>query len=402
MPKILFLNFDGGTLHSGSCNNSANNCSWLISGSLGTVQFPAFSGSETAKQAILLQVRRYYAPFNIAVVSARPGSGVYSMTMVGGHASDIGMAEPTGSYIGGVAPLDCGNQEDDDISFAFSASLLNGVHDVAVTAAQESSHGFGLGHTDDQTDIMYPLLSGRETAFLDKEMHIYDAGAASSSCDGTGMQNSYQALLATLGANTGPDTLPPEISLTSPHNGDTVASRFMVTFDASDNVAVASVELFVNGTSLGNSVAAPFTFTVPENTVPAGSAVLKGVATDLAGNTMASDPITVTVRALGQSPGDLGAPCGGAVTCAGGQECATDPSAGDHFCTHRCNGPSDCPHGFECTDAGGFGICVSEARLDNGCGIARRGLAPPVTGFSALLLLGLGAALLRRRRRGRR
>src|SRR5262245_12644164 len=196
-PHILYLNFNGASLTgSASCSDATINCSFIVKG---TVNMPAFSGSATDRANIIAKVVEYYSPFNVEVTVARPPSGPYSMVMVGGHAADVGIV---GMNAAGVAPLDCQDRlSQSDIAFACSEEVANAVLAVAVTIAEESAHGYGLGHTNEMADIMYPVLSGMETGFLDKNMSIIDA----SSC-GSPMQNSKAQLLQTVGpAETGPD-----------------------------------------------------------------------------------------------------------------------------------------------------------------------------------------------------
>jgi hypothetical protein len=87
------------------------------------------------------------------------------------------------------------------------------------------------------------------------------------------------------------EQLPPTVAITSPINGSDVAegTSIEVDVDASDNFAVASVEVFLNGQSAGTDTTAPYEFTV---LVPAGPTItLSAVATDVRGNTASSDVI---------------------------------------------------------------------------------------------------------------
>src|SRR5215472_10860622 len=77
-----------------------------------------------------------------------------------------------------------------------------------------------------------------------------------------------------------PDTIPPTIALTAPHDGDTVPSGFQVDFDAQDNRGVASVDLYANEKLVGIVQAPPWSYRVAAGTLPAGPTRLKGVAKD--------------------------------------------------------------------------------------------------------------------------
>src|ERR1700685_3122625 len=70
-------------------------------------------------------------------------------------------------------------------------------------------------------------------------------------------------------ANHGGDTTPSTGSLTSPMSGAAVSGRISVTAMASDNVAVASVQLQVDGAGSGSAdTASPYKFSL-DTTAPA-------------------------------------------------------------------------------------------------------------------------------------
>ena len=92
---------------------------------------------------------------------------------------------------------------------------------------------------------------------------------------------------------SGPDTVAPTTSITSPQGGDTLSEgNVAVTADAADNVGVTSVDLQVDGTTVGTDVTAPYQFTWAAT---AGSHQLRSVAADAAGHITTSDPVNVTV-----------------------------------------------------------------------------------------------------------
>ncbi len=88
------------------------------------------------------------------------------------------------------------------------------------------------------------------------------------------------------GGTPPPDTVPPTVSITSPSDGANVRPRrpINISIAASDNIAVTSVAVSVNGTSVCQLSAAPW---VCPWTVPAGrrqSYTIQAVARDAAGN----------------------------------------------------------------------------------------------------------------------
>jgi hypothetical protein len=74
--------------------------------------------------------------------------------------------------------------------------------------------------------------------------------------------------------------------LTTPTPGSTVTGSIAIAATASDNVAVASVQFYVDGLPFAAAVtAAPYTRTWDTTTVPNGPHTVTAVATDAAGNT---------------------------------------------------------------------------------------------------------------------
>src|SRR5262249_3224768 len=77
-----------------------------------------------------------------------------------------------------------------------------------------------------------------------------------------------------------PDANAPTISVAAPENGATVPSGFNVEFDASDDRAVASVDVYANGRLAATARTAPWDVSLPAGMVPPGVAHIKGVASD--------------------------------------------------------------------------------------------------------------------------
>jgi hypothetical protein len=92
------------------------------------------------------------------------------------------------------------------------------------------------------------------------------------------------------------DNVAPAVSVTGPAAGAIVSGTTAVTANASDNVAVQSVQFRVDGQNAGAAdTAAPYSLSW--NTVPLtdGTHTLSAVALDSAGNTRTSSNVTVTV-----------------------------------------------------------------------------------------------------------
>jgi hypothetical protein len=94
-----------------------------------------------------------------------------------------------------------------------------------------------------------------------------------------------------------PDTTPPSVNLTNPVAGQTVSGTIPVAANATDNVAVASVQFLLDGQRLGNPVtAAPYAVNWDTTTATAGNHMLSARATDTSGNVGTATAVTVTVQ----------------------------------------------------------------------------------------------------------
>lgn len=95
------------------------------------------------------------------------------------------------------------------------------------------------------------------------------------------------------------DTQKPTITLTVPTG--TVKGTITASANAADNVKVAKVEFFVDGTSKGSDTSSPYELSLDTTTLTNGKHAVKAVATDIVGNT-AEDSKDVTVENAGGTP----------------------------------------------------------------------------------------------------
>lgn len=103
----------------------------------------------------------------------------------------------------------------------------------------------------------------------------------------------------------GYDTTPPTISLSVPATGE-ISGTVTITANATDNVAVAGVQLLKNGTNLGQEMTtSPFTYSWNTTTAQNGTYTLTAVARDAAGNTTTSSPVSVTVNNTSSTPSSI-------------------------------------------------------------------------------------------------
>lgn len=237
-PGVVFAAMDGVTLRptcgNGETANSALNCSPLVSAE---TTFGAFGGGQAAAE--FQQLVTYYEDFDLVFTSNRPPDWLpYTMTVIGGSAGQVGLAGACG-----VANVACDGLKRNHVSLNFPQSCGG----MAETAAQETSHNWGLEHTDNPTDLLYPFNNGGFKTFVDDCMPISDAtGDGITQCgyiheiycpEGGGeQQNSFAELMGVFGPRN-PDTVAPEILSVSPENGAVLGNEddILVTASITDD-----------------------------------------------------------------------------------------------------------------------------------------------------------------------
>ena len=153
---------------------------------------------------------------------------------------------------------------------------------VAVTMVSLSVDG-GVATTDSAAPYSF---SWNTTGFANGS-HTLTATAS----DAAGNTSSAQITVTV--NNSAPDATPPAISITSPVNGAKVNGVVSVQVNATDNVAVAKVELYVDGVLKSASTAAPFSMNWNSRKATSGAHTLQCKAYDAAGNVGASANETV-------------------------------------------------------------------------------------------------------------
>jgi hypothetical protein len=108
------------------------------------------------------------------------------------------------------------------------------------------------------------------------------------------------AVTGTSAANfTIADTTAPTVAVTAPAAGSTVSGTVTVSATASDNVAVAGVQLLLDGALLGaEDTTSPYSVAWNTTTATAGSHTLTARARDAAGNQTTSAAVSVTVASV--------------------------------------------------------------------------------------------------------
>jgi PKD repeat protein len=114
---------------------------------------------------------------------------------------------------------------------------------------------------------------------------------SAAGCTYNELLNSKTSASIAVTVQTSSDTVPPTISITSPKDGATVAGIVSVQVNASDNVGVKKVELYVDGKLTATSTASPFTTKWNAKKASVGQHTLQVKAYDAAGNVGAASVV---------------------------------------------------------------------------------------------------------------
>src|SRR5467141_1609296 len=106
-----------------------------------------------------------------------------------------------------------------------------------------------------------------------------------------------------LSCSTSKDTTPPTVSITSPAANATISGTATLNANASDDVAVASVQFKVDSANTGAAItAAPYSYALNTTALSDGNHILRAVATDTSGNTTTSAGGAVKVNNATPAP----------------------------------------------------------------------------------------------------
>ncbi len=305
--RVIYLNRAGAQLVPGSPNDSRRNRSTVVSK---TTAIPAWNVRNEVWEPTVQCMREMFAPFAVQVVTEDPGNVPHIEAIFGGSATQLGLSEG----IVGISPFTstCSAIEN-SIVFTFTANLPADPRTVCEVMAQEVAHSFGLDHELLASDPMTYLPFSGKRSFQDKLASCGEKSGRPCGINGSicrAQQNSVQLLRERLGVA---DAYGPTGSVLSPANGQLVGSEFRIDVAATDNIAVSSVEFFVDGESQGMVTEPPYSLTV--DGIAAGERLVTVEVTDQARNTV-TDEISVTVEqdeeaggcsATGSSGSSLGA-----------------------------------------------------------------------------------------------
>jgi hypothetical protein len=127
--------------------------------------------------------------------------------------------------------------------------------------------------------------------------HTLSARATDSSGDVATASPITVTVVSGGGGGGGGDSTPPTVSITNPTQNETVSGTTPLAANAADNVALASVQFFVDGQQVGGPVTSPpYAINWDTTTVNSGTHTVSAQATDTSGNVGISSPVTVTVQ----------------------------------------------------------------------------------------------------------
>jgi len=130
------------------------------------------------------------------------------------------------------------------------------------------------------------------------EVRIYNRALSQAE-----IQADMNAAINSVGSSSTTDTTAPAVGITSPSNSSTVSGTINIQATASDNVGVAGVQFYMDGSAVGTEdTSGPYTYSCDTTGFANGNHTLTAKARDAAGNLTTSAPVTVTVSNSSSTP----------------------------------------------------------------------------------------------------
>ncbi len=234
------------------------------------------------------------APYELTWVTTTAANGTHSVTAVARDASgnEATSAAVTVAVSNDSAPTVSLTGPGAGTTVSGTVTLVaTATDDIAVTSVEFFVDGVPLG----VHDTAAPYEGSWNTTALANGSHELTAVAR----DAAGHDATSAAVTVTVSNDSGA----PTVSLTGPGAGTTVSGTVTLVATATDDIAVTSVQFFVDGIALGvHDTAAPYEGSWNTTALANGSPELTAVARDAAGHTATTAAVTVTVA------NDSGAP----------------------------------------------------------------------------------------------
>ena len=236
------------------------------------------------------------SPYSIPWNTTTRSNGSHTLTAVGKNALGIAFeSSPVTVTVSNAPPPDT-TPPTVSITSPASGATVSGTTTVSASASDNVGVSgvqfFVDGSAVGSEDTTSPYSVSWNTTTVANGSHSLTARAR----DAAGNQTTSAAVTVTVSNAPPPDTTPPTVSITSPSSGATVSGTTTVSASASDNVGVAGVQFFVDGSAVGSEdTTSPYSVSWNTTTVANGSHSLTARARDAAGNQTTSAAVTVTV-----------------------------------------------------------------------------------------------------------
>src|SRR6266403_999843 len=212
------------------------------------------------------------APYSISLDTSKLSNAVHQLTAVA--------QDPTGNQ---------------GVSAAVSVTVSNAAPVANITGLNPTSgivgtsvtiSGANFGATQGTNTIKFNGITATPTSWSTSSIV---AAVPSGAATGTVVVTAGGVSSNGVSFTVSPDTTSPTVSISSPTGGATLSGITTVTANASDNVAVASVQFQLDGANVGAlDTTAPYSVSWDTTTATNGSHTLSAIAKDAAGNSATS------------------------------------------------------------------------------------------------------------------
>jgi thermitase len=182
----------------------------------------------------------------------------------------VAISSPTGGTVSGTVSVS-----------------VNASDNVGVTRVDLQVNGVLLA-----SDTASPYTFSWDTAALAGS----SATLVAAAYDAAGNSATSKAVSVTVSSGagpSGPDTTPPIVTIKNPSNGNKVNGMVTISASATDNVAVSSLSLYLDGTMVSTGNSSPVSYKWAAQRAASGTHTITAVATDTSGN-QATTTIRVT------------------------------------------------------------------------------------------------------------